>query len=541
MSKEPDDRRAFSLGPAIRAANRAGEEDEAVRPIVKVDAAGRPIGRIRRGDAVVFYDLRGDREIEITRSLVEPGFGHFAVEPGLGLDFTTLIEYDPKLRVRVAFPKQESLAHTLIEVAAAAGLRVVKIAESEKTSHIGYFFNGKSDTVFPGETRIIIPSPRIAARYDAAPEMSADGVAEAIVGQMRAGGPDLIVANLANVDVVGHLENRGAAIRAVEAVDRALGRALDAARDQGMAVLVTADHGGVEEWLFPDGTINTGHTKNPVPFISADFSVPAGDAPLRTEGELADVAPTVLELLELPAPPEMTGRSLLRAASASKTGRRRVALLVLDGWGLRPDDQGNLIAQSRTPRFDAAWSSFPRAVLAAAGEAAGLPPGTVGNSEAGHLHLGAGRRVPLDRIGIDAAIADRSFFRNGILHETMSAAARDGRRFHLMGIVSHYSSHAKLDHLFALLEMARDEGVREVFVHGFIGRRGERPDESGAASVEKVEAACAGLGAGEVVTAMGRYWSHNREEGSAKVEVAYRALVLGEGIRVGTFSPPERT
>jgi 2,3-bisphosphoglycerate-independent phosphoglycerate mutase len=532
--------RIVSFGPAIRAANAAGEEDEALRPMVKTDPAGRPIGRIGRGDAVIFYDLRGDREIEITRSFVEPGFSHFRVEPGLGLDFTTLIEYDPKLGARVAFPPQENLAHTLTEVAASAGLRVVKIAESEKTPHIGFFFNGKSDTVFPGEERIIVPSPRDVAHYDSTPEMSAEGVADAIIGQMRARGPELIVANLANVDIIGHLENRDAAVRAVEAVDRALGRILDAAREQGIAVLITSDHGAVEEWLYPDGTINTGHTKNPVPFILVDLAAPAGAAPglLRTEGDLTDVAPTVLSLLNLQIPAEMTGRPLVDPPSPIFGAPRRAVLLILDGWGIRPPDAGNLIALSRTPRFNDAWTRFPRAILRASGEAVGLEPGTVGNSEAGHLHLGAGRRVPLDRIRIDAAIDDGSFFRNEVLHETMSAAARDGRPLHLMGVVAHFSSHAKLDHLCALLEMARDEGVRDVFVHGFIGRRGDRPEKSGAASVEKMESFCTGIGVGEVVTVIGRYWSHNREEKRSLIEVAYRALVHGEGTPIGNlFSP----
>jgi 2,3-bisphosphoglycerate-independent phosphoglycerate mutase len=133
-----------SLGPAIRAAYRAGEEDETLRPIVKVDASGRPLGRIGRGDSVIFYDIRGEREVELTRSLVEPGFPHFPVEPGLGLRFVTMIEYSPKLDVRVAFPSQENPARTLTEVVTRAGLRVVKVAESEKAAHIGFFFNGPS-------------------------------------------------------------------------------------------------------------------------------------------------------------------------------------------------------------------------------------------------------------------------------------------------------------------------------------------------------------------------------------------------------------
>jgi 2,3-bisphosphoglycerate-independent phosphoglycerate mutase len=160
-----------------------------------------------------------------------------------------------------------------------------------------------------------------------------------------------------------------------------------------------------------------------------------------------------------------------------------------------------------------------------------MPPGTVGNSEAGHLHLGAGRRAFLDRVRIDRAIRDGSFRMNPVFREAMDQARTAKRPLHLMGIVSHYSSHGTIDHLFALLEMAREAAVPEVYVHGFIGRRGERP-ESGAIYVEKVEDRCRDIGTGDVVTVLGRYWSLDREGNWDRVEKAYRALVHGEGTRV---------
>jgi 2,3-bisphosphoglycerate-independent phosphoglycerate mutase len=315
----------------------------------------------------------------------------------------------------------------------------------------------------------------------------------------------------------------------VECVDAALGLVVEAARRSGAVLLVTADHGTVEEWLYPDGTVNTGHTKNPVPFIFADFSPAAQrDLSLRDGGELADAAPTVLDLLGLAKPDEMTGRSLRAGGPVPGHAPGKIVLLILDGWGLRPADRGNLIAAASTPNFDALWNSYPHTSLQASGEAVGIPPGTVGNSEAGHLHLGAGRRVLLDRVRIDNAVADGSFFENEAFLEAMHRSKQANRPLHLMGIISHYSSHGTIRHLFALLETARREGVRDVFIHGFLGRRGERP-ESGALYVEKVEAKCNELGVGRVVTVLGRYWSLDREENWDRVEKAYRAMVFGSG------------
>jgi len=525
-----------SLGPAIRAAYRAGQEDEALEPIVKVNAFGKPLGRIGSGDTVIFYDIRGEREIEITQSLTDPDFSRFPVEKNLNLHFVTMIEYSPSLRVEAAFAKDGKVANTLAEVLSSAGFRLAKIAESEKAAHIGFFMNGKSDTLFPGEERIIVPSPEGIFNYDQKPEMSAASVADEILRKIEDLRFPVVMANFANVDVVGHIENRPAVARAVETVDAQLGRVVSEAERRRVTLIVTADHGTVEEWLYPDGQVNTGHTKNPVPFILADFSLDRPAAiDLRPSGELADVAPTVLDLLGLPAPVEMTGRSLLVERPDRLAKRGKIVLLILDGWGMRSDRAGNLIAESRTPAFDALWSRFPGALLESSGEAVGMPPGTVGNSEAGHLHLGAGRRILLDRVRIDRAVEDRSFFSNAVFLRALRTAREGSRRLHLMGIISHYSSHGTIEHLFALLKLAKDAGLSDVYVHGFIGRRGEKP-ESGALYVEKVEEMCRALGAGEVVTVLGRYWSLDREENWDRIEKAYRALVYGEGTPAGNFS-----
>lgn len=519
------------LVKAIRKAYKKGEEDEGLEPIIKVDAEDKPVGRLEAGDYVIFYDVRGEREAELTKSLVDKNFHYFQVKKNLRLNFVTMIEYDSSLDVKVAFPSEERIKNTLTEVISRAGLRVVKISESEKEIHIGFFMNGKSDKIFPGEERVIVASPSEVSSYASTPKMSAKEVTNKIMVKIKDPSYPIIVANLANVDVIGHIEDKDAVLKAVDTVDSELGKIIAACREEKIVLVVTSDHGTVEEWLYEDGSINTGHTKNPVPFILADFSVE--DPTLRhlkERGELRDVAPTILELLDLEKPSEMTGKSLLDNFPEDRLQNRKVLLLILDGWGFREREVGNLIKEAKTDNFDRLWSEFPHCQLKACGEAVGMPPDTVGNSEAGHLHLGAGRRILLDRVRIDKAIEDGSFFRNETFLWAMEGAKKDEKGLHLLGIVSHYSSHGTIDHLYQLLLLAKRQGIRKVYVHALIGRRGEKP-ESGAIYVWKVEEMCRDLSVGEVVTVIGRFWALDREENWDRVKKAYRALVFGEGNR----------
>jgi 2,3-bisphosphoglycerate-independent phosphoglycerate mutase len=514
---------------AVRAAYRSGQEDEALEPIVAGTPAGRPLGRMAGGDYVIFYDIRGEREIQLTRSLTEADFSFFPRPEGVLLNFVTMIEYSSSLKARAAFPPEGEIRGTLGETLSRAGLRFCKIAESEKAVHVGYFLNGKREDPFPGEERVIVPSPEVDS-YAEVPEMSASEVSDRIMEKLEDPGLPFVLANLANVDVVGHIENRDAVIRAVESVDRELGRIVDACRRLGITLLVTADHGTVEEWLYPDGQIDTGHTRNPVPFVLADFSAAgSGKGLLRRQGELTDVAPTVLDLLNVGIPREMTGQSLLDTTAAKMD--RRVLLLILDGWGMREEERGNLILEAATPHFDGLWAEFPGSLLKASGEAVGMPEGTVGNSESGHLHLGSGRRIFLDRVKIDRAIHDGAFDRNPEFLWAMDHARDEGRALHLLGIVSHYSSHGSIRHLNALINLAASRGVSEVYIHALIGRRGERP-ESGAVYVAKVEDMCRRAALGRVATVIGRFWALDREENWDRIEKTYRTLVKGEGTLV---------
>ena len=517
------------LVKAIKEAYQSGQEDEELEPIVAVDASRKSIGRVERGDSVIFYDIRGEREIQITESLIEDDFDHFEVKKDLDLDFTTMIEYASSLDVRVAFPPEGEVKNTFTEVATKNGLSLAKVAESEKAIHVGYFMNGKNEKPFPGERRIFVPSPEGVDSYALTPEMSAEKVTESIIAQLNDPNVHVVVGNFANVDVLGHIEDKSAVLRAVEVVDQQLARLVDECHKRDVTVVVSADHGTVEEWQYPDGTVNTGHTKNPVPFILADFTLedPGGLA-LKKSGELSDVAPTLLQLLGLEKPVEMTGQSLIETPMPIKNTNRKLLFLILDGWGIKDETFGNLIHEAHTPNFDRIWAHFPHSRLKASGEAVGMPANTVGNSEAGHLHLGAGRRILLDRVRIDKSIEDGSFFQNPAFLGTMKSAKHKNRALHLLGIVSFYSSHGTIDHLFALLEMARTMDIKNVYVHSLIGRRGERP-ESGSIYVDKVEKKCRSLSTGKVVTVMGRYWALDREENWDRVEKAYRALVFGDG------------
>ena len=290
-------------------------------------------------------------------------------------------------------------------------------------------------------------------------------------------------------------------------------------------MLVTADHGTVERWLYPEGTIDTGHTDSPVPCILA--MPPSLQRPaLRGGGSLVDMAPTVLDLLGLATPAAMTGHSLLEGRVPGARGGCCSWCAMAGAWH-------RLAAPTSSPRPGLpSWTdcsaSCPHTLLAASGEAVGLPPDTVGNSEAGHLHLGAGRVVPADRVRIASAIADGSFFDNPVLRGTADAARSGGRPLHLLGIVSFFSSHGSLEHLFALLELARRAGVPEVWVHGLLGRRGERP-QSGAHYVGLIEEKAAAIGVGQVASVIGRYWALDREQHWDRVKRTYDLLVRGVG------------
>jgi 2,3-bisphosphoglycerate-independent phosphoglycerate mutase len=288
-----------------------GKTDEFVEPFVVGGYDG-----VRPGDAGLHFNFRPDRARELTRALALDGFDAFARSGGapLGGRYACMTTYDPSLGLPIAFPK-ETYPNIFPELIARAGLTQLRCAETEKYAHVTYFFNGGREEPFAGEERKMLPSPKEVPTYDLKPEMSAAGVATAVEEAIRSGKYDFILVNFANPDMVGHTGVLDAAIHAVETVDAGVGRIADAARAQGGAVLVTADHGNCELMKDPaTGQPHTAHTLNPVPLLYVNDA--DRDAQLRGGGRICDVAPTMLQLLGLEQPPEMTGRSLLAGARA---------------------------------------------------------------------------------------------------------------------------------------------------------------------------------------------------------------------------------
>ena len=264
---------------------------------------------VRDGDSIVFFNFRPDRARQLTWAFMRPGFSEFRRDRvPAGLTFVALTDYQVSLpAVAVAFPSQPVLP--IASLISEAGLRQLHVAETEKYAHVTYFFNGGRDEPFPGEERLLVPSPSVAT-YDLAPEMSAAGVSEGLCEALRAGRHDFAIVNFANPDMVGHTGVMDAALRAMVATDLAVGRVVDTVLALGGAAVITADHGNAEEMLFPDGGMNTQHSVNPVPVIV----VAAGAEGWRLrDGGLRDVAPTLLALLGLPPSARMTGRDLVVA------------------------------------------------------------------------------------------------------------------------------------------------------------------------------------------------------------------------------------
>ncbi|MCL2102647.1 MAG: 2,3-bisphosphoglycerate-independent phosphoglycerate mutase [Syntrophorhabdaceae bacterium] len=294
---------------AVAASYQAGATDEFMEPVVIV-RDGAPVGRISPGDSVICFNFRADRVREIIRSLVIPGFDGFPVSGPIPLKFACMTEYDKTFELPVAFPTPV-MRDILAQSVAEAGLRNLRIAETEKYAHVTYFFNGGEEKTFPGESRILIPSPRVAT-YDLKPEMSADSVGERAVAEIASGNHDLMILNFANCDMVGHTGVMEAAIRAVEAVDLNVRRVIEKVWEVGGVALLTADHGNAEVMIdLNTGGPYTAHTTNLVPLILADQG--ARGTRLREDCALEDIAPTILNLLSLPVPSVMTGTDVREA------------------------------------------------------------------------------------------------------------------------------------------------------------------------------------------------------------------------------------
>jgi 2,3-bisphosphoglycerate-independent phosphoglycerate mutase len=314
------DETATSAVDAINASYAKSVFDEEFIPTV-ITKSGKPIGTVKENDACIYFNFRPDRARELTKAFVLPTFDKFPRELIKNVSFTTFSEYEKDLPVHVVYPPQ-LIETCLARVISDAGLRQLHIAETEKYAHVTFFLNGMNETEYPGEDRVILPSPRVSS-YDKAPEMAAMQISERVAQEIVKGQYDFIVLNFANPDMVGHTGNVEATVKACETVDKAIGEIVTAALGVGGAVLITADHGNAEEVKnLTTGEIDKEHSTNPVPFIIVGkpfegLKAPTGDvlggdlAMTPPVGMLADVAPTVLKLMELAIPDDMTGRPLI--------------------------------------------------------------------------------------------------------------------------------------------------------------------------------------------------------------------------------------
>jgi 2,3-bisphosphoglycerate-independent phosphoglycerate mutase len=292
---------AHSGEAAAREAYEREETDEFIKPVLVGEEA-----RIRASDSVFAFNFRPDRMREITRALADPEFAEVGRGGARPVEhYTTMTEYEEGWPYPVAFPPERP-SSTLPAVIAARGLRQLHVAETEKYPHVTYFFGGGEEEPSKGERRELVPSPRDVPTYDYKPEMSAREAARAFVEAWHEDSPSFGIINFANPDMVGHTGVIEAAVKAIETVDECLGRIVAAVHGSGGACVITADHGNADHMLEPDGSPNTAHSLNPVPLI-----VTVAGVRLRNDGVLADVAPTVLQLLGFDQPAAMTGRSLI--------------------------------------------------------------------------------------------------------------------------------------------------------------------------------------------------------------------------------------
>jgi 2,3-bisphosphoglycerate-independent phosphoglycerate mutase len=293
---------------AIEASYQRGETDEFVKPIVLSTPNDGPVTRIGNGDAVVFFNFRADRTRQLTRAFTELNFDGFKRDSRLDLsNFTCMTLYDEAFELPVAFPPVH-MEGILGQVISSQGLRQLRIAETEKYAHVTYFFNGGQERPFDNEDRCLIPSPRDIATYDQKPEMSAIAVTEEVLSRIETNPYDLIVLNFANMDMVGHTGVLEAAVKACETVDHCIGRIIESVLSKHGALLITADHGNAETMIADNGNIHTAHTTNPVHLVLVSHQ--HRQASLKP-GVLGDISPTILDLMGIDLPDEMTGKSLI--------------------------------------------------------------------------------------------------------------------------------------------------------------------------------------------------------------------------------------
>ena len=519
MSSEMKNHGGEALAKAVEAAYETGLLDYHLEPMSLVDENGEPVGKIKSGDKVIFCCRRGEREIELTEAFTEPDFPHFERPDLQDVKFAIMTMYHEKFKhLPIAFAP-EKVQKPLAQVISEAGLRQFHCSESEKFAHVTFFFNGGYNQPFPGEDDVCIPSPKGIA-FDQKPELSLPDVAAKVCGAVD-DGYDFILTNFANGDVVGHTLNSEAKLKAATTVSRYVDQVASYAKEHGYVVAITADHGNIEKLYTKDGKPDGAHTTNLVPFILLD---PENRNVTLRDGLLGDVAPTVLSMLGIQKPAEMTGTSLMEGDGISG---KKIMLVILDGWGYGTGDEGDAIYSAETPEWNRFLQTYPNSKLRASGDAVGLQAGKAGNSEAGHTNLGAGRVVAQDDVRMDNAIQDGSFRTNPVFLQMIEEARQSGA-LHLLSYLTEKSSHGCIDYPLMITEMA--EGVENVYLHIIFDGRSTEPG-SAPGMLRDLEKRLEAIGRGMIVDGVGRGIVLDRDGNYGKIRKAYEAMTLGKGIQ----------
>ncbi len=512
------------LVSALSARYAAGDKDYWMPPLVRYDHAY--MGAIQDRDVLLFCLRRGDRQAQIVEAITEADFKPFPVKPLPNLSFISLIQYQQKFaHLKSVFPTIRP-KNTLGEVISESHLKQLRIAESEKYSHVTYFFNGRNTQAFDGEDRIVEKSPKY-GEIEANPGTRTREVAMKTVEAMSAGKYSFILVNLAAGDIIGHIDNWQLNVRCAEDVDKALGIICENAVKEGFAVVVTADHGLLEVTKHEDGSPSVEHTLSKVLFNVYNMEALLGDDVRSKECSLADVAPTVLHILGLEKPREMTGRSLIR-----RIGKPQKCLLViLDGWGLGDDDpRVNPIKAASTPWFDRLTSAGVFLPLTASGLSVGLPEGRSGNSETGHLTIGCGRVIPQDELRISTAVGNGDLRRNETLIQIVEKCRKEKVRPHVVLMLSEKSSHGNMREGAAVVKHMESGGIRGIRIHLVLDGR-SAPVRGAPALLETLRDFLGEDSSAVIVSAMGRGLLLDRSGNYLDTtKKAYEGLVSGEGI-----------
>jgi 2,3-bisphosphoglycerate-independent phosphoglycerate mutase len=496
---------------AVEEKYRSGCEDYWMPPIVFPDGNGR----IKERDTVIFCCRRGEREVQLMESFVEKEFRAFDTVKYQALRFIPLVEYHEKYAwvdplicpIRPILP--------LGEVLSTHGVKQLAVSESEKEAHVTFFFNGRHNHLFPGQQSYIIPSWKDFKNH---PEMKSAEIAKSVVERMDQ--YRFIIINFPAGDIIGHLPEMDLKVRTAEEVDKGVGQIVRKAAALNYTVVITADHGLMERGKNADGSPSIAHTTALVPFIVVQKGLSQDDI-IKAPGSLIDVAPTILALFGIPSPEVFEGKNLLK-----KTVRTEgVVLIILDGWGEGVEDETvNPLKKANTPTLDYLREHYPFTQLRASEEAVGLPPGRSGNSETGHLTIGAGRKIEQDETRLQKEI-DSGFSNNLVLKRGLEPLDEDSS-VHLIGLLSEASSHGNILEMISIGRAAKKEKQNPVYLHLILDGRSAPPR----GAVGLLQKYAPRMTEFKIASLIGRGYALDRNHDYVgKTKVFYDAMVFGKG------------